>query len=198
MTAFDHYYKNHIAEKIELDTLTIIDYYDPEKGYEYNLRFIFDKKNSSLAITGDFGEVTARNFYNMGNWETFYEHYTGDLGYFLEKVTSSSRPVHFFDTGTAKKFVLNNFFEVSDEDELDIDDYYILDNLFETFDETVGFRIITDEFIKRFEDIEEYEIYRALNDAGRYVNGVFRLYLDAYSRAYKYLKERDNGTTQNV
>ena len=198
MSEFDHYYKNHIAEKIELDTVTIIDYYDPEKGYEYNLRYIFDKKNSSLAITGDFGEVTARNFYNMGNWETFYEHFTDDLGYFLEKVTSSSRPVHFFNTGIAKKFILNTFFEVNDEDDLDNDDYFILDGLFQNFDEKVGFRIITDEFIERFEDIEEYEIYTALNDAGRYVNGVFRLYLDAYSRAYEYLKEIENGATQNV
>ena len=71
MTEFDNYYTNHIAEKIELDTLTIIDYYDLGKGYEYNLRFIFDKKNSSLAITGDFGELTARNFYNMGDWKKF-------------------------------------------------------------------------------------------------------------------------------
>lgn len=31
MTEFNHYYTNHIAEKIELDTLTIIDYYDPKK-----------------------------------------------------------------------------------------------------------------------------------------------------------------------
>ncbi|XCY64095.1 hypothetical protein ABG812_04625 [Streptococcus iniae] len=44
MAEFDHYYTNHIAKKIELDTLTVIDYYDPEKDYEYNLRFLFDKR----------------------------------------------------------------------------------------------------------------------------------------------------------
>ncbi|HEL1339763.1 TPA: hypothetical protein TVS29_000619, partial [Streptococcus equi subsp. zooepidemicus] len=89
MPNFDHCFSNHIAEKIELDTLTIIDYYNPEKGYEYNLRYIFDKKNSSLAITGDFGELVARNFYNMGEWDTFYKHYTEDIGYFLEKILCS-------------------------------------------------------------------------------------------------------------
>lgn len=191
MSEFDHYYSNHIAKKIELDTVTIIDYYDPEKGYEYNLRFIFDKKNSTLAITGDFGEVTARNFYNMGDWETFYSHFTGDLGYFLEKITSSSRPVHFYNTEETKKMILNTYFETDAEDELDFDDQLILENLFQYFDEEVGFRIITDEFIKRFEEIDEHEIYQKLSTAGQHVNAVFRLYLDAYSRAYEYLKKEE-------
>lgn len=200
MTEFNHYYTNHIAEKIELDTLTIIDYYDPKKGYEYNLRFIFDKKNSSLAITGDFGELTARNFHNMGDWIKFYSHYTGNLEYFLEKVTSSSRPVHFYDEEKAKDLILRNFFEVNKEDDLIDDDWWIFNNLFKEFDYNKGFNHIPSEFIERFEaDFEEHEIYKFLNTAGQYVNGVFRLYLDAYSRAYTYLTKGDgNGTTQNV
>ncbi|CND60542.1 TPA: hypothetical protein ACI0DN_000917 [Streptococcus agalactiae] len=200
MTEFNHYYTNHIAEKIELDTLTIIDYHDPQKGYEYNLRFIFDKKNSTFAITGDFGELTARNFYNMGDWENFYSDYTNDLGYFLEKVTSSSRPIYSYDIEKAKNKVLNTFFEVDNEDELVTDDWFIFYDLFNNFDDEIGFSHIPSEFIERFNiDFDEHEIYENLRLAGQYVNAVFRLYLDAYKRAYEYLtKEVDDGTTQNV
>lgn len=191
MGEISHYYTNHIAEKTELDTVTIIDYYDPQKGYEYNLRFIFDKKNSSLAITGDFGEVTARNFYNMGDWEKFYRDYTNDLWYFLEKVTSSSRPIYSYDIETARNKVLNTFFEVDNEDELSADDWFLFYDLFNNFDDEDGFNHILSEFIERFNiDFDEHEIYEELRTAGRFVNGVFRLYLDAYSRAYKYLRDK--------
>ncbi|WP_375708729.1 hypothetical protein PJ261_08315 [Streptococcus dysgalactiae] len=91
MKKFDHYFSNHIAVKTELESATIVDYYNPEKGYEYNLRYIFDKKNSSLAITGDFGELVARNFYNMGEWDTFYKHYTDDLGFLFHGLPKWSK-----------------------------------------------------------------------------------------------------------
>ncbi|HGD6901279.1 TPA: hypothetical protein ACI0CI_000303 [Streptococcus agalactiae] len=200
MKKFDHYFSNHIAVKNESDTVTIVDYYNPEKGYEYNLRYIFDRKNSSLAITGDFGELVARNFYNMGEWDTFYNHYTGHLGYFLEKLLCSSRPVHYYDTDKAKREILNEFFDGADYDDLDFDDEFLLDQLFDNFDEDKGFTYILPEAFERFsEDMEEYEVYEFLSRAGRYVNDVFKLYLDAYKRAYEYLtKEVDDGTTQNV
>ena len=51
MESFAHYFNKHIAKKIELDDITIIDYYSPEYKQMYNLRYIFDKKNSSLAIS---------------------------------------------------------------------------------------------------------------------------------------------------
>ena len=53
MESFAHYFNKHIAKKIELDDITIIDYHSPEYNLMYNLRYIFDKKNSSLAITGE-------------------------------------------------------------------------------------------------------------------------------------------------
>ncbi|HFI0125844.1 TPA: hypothetical protein ACGO1G_000426 [Streptococcus suis] len=199
MEKFDHYFRNHIAVKTELDTVTIVDYYDPEKRYEYNLRYIFDKKNSSLTITGDFGELVARNFYNMGEWDTFYSYYTDNLGYFLEKLQCSSRPTHYHDYEMAKQEILKEFFDDIDYDELDIDDEFLLDDLFENFDQEKGFTHIPEEFFERFSlEKEEYEIYNFLSTAGRYVDDVFELYLDAYSRAYEYLKEVENGTTQNV
>ncbi|HEL1446983.1 TPA: hypothetical protein TVX06_002000 [Streptococcus equi subsp. equi] len=45
--------------------------------------------------------------------------------------------------------------------------------------------------------MEEYEVYEFLNTAGRYVNNVFELYLDAYKRAYEYLtKEVGDGSKE--
>ena len=86
MESFAHYFNKHIAKKIELDDITIIDYHSPEYNLMYNLRYIFDKKNSSLAITGDFGELVAVNFNNMGSWEDFYKDFTNNAGYFIEKI----------------------------------------------------------------------------------------------------------------
>lgn len=117
----------------------------------------------------------------------------GQFRIFLEKVTSSSRPVHFYDEEKAKNVILKNFFEVDNEDDLFDDDFLILENLFKEYDDSKGFNHIPSEFIERFEaDFEEYEIYNFLRTAGQYVNVVFRLYLDAYSRAYEYLTTEES------
>ena len=99
------------AKKIELDDITIIDYHNPEYNLMYNLRYIFDKKNSSLAITGDFGELVAVNFNNMGNWEDFYKDFTNNPGYFIEKIKASSRNLFVYDEEETKKIIdIKNMF----------------------------------------------------------------------------------------
>ncbi|WP_436801987.1 hypothetical protein [Streptococcus dysgalactiae] len=186
MENFDHYFEGHIAEKIDLDTATIIDYYNPEKGYEHNLRYIFDKKNSSLAITGDFGEVVACNFYNMGDWKKFYSHFTSNAGYFIEKISASRRNHFVYDPAEAKKAILEDFFSGKAYDDLELEESLVYDDLFEYFDEQYGFRHMSDdtrEFLSKRRD----EYYVVLEYAGRQISNIVYLYLDAYRRAYEYL-----------
>ncbi|ABN10785.1 hypothetical protein phi3396_12 [Streptococcus phage phi3396] len=188
MTNFDHYFSNHIAEKIELDTATIIDYYNPKYERMYNLRYIFDKKNSSLCITGDFGELVAVNFYNMGDWDTFYRHFTNNPDYFIEKVSTSRRSLFVHDIYEAQKVILKEFFNGKDYEDLDWDESCIYDDLFEYFHDQYGFRHMSDD-TREFLSSQQDEYYVTLEYAGRRISDVVFLYLDAYKRAYEYLKK---------
>ena len=179
-----------LLKKIELDDITIIDYYSPEYKQMYNLRYIFDKKNSSLAITGDFGELVAVNFNNMGNWEDFYKDFTNNPGYFIEKIKASSRNLFLYDEEEAKKIILEYFFENKRYEELDADDQYYFDELFEYFDDCYGFKHITDT-VREFMSEKDSQYYETLQFAGKKVSEIVFLYLDAYKRAYESIKNEE-------
>ena len=198
MKKFDHYFSNHIAVKTESDTVTIVDYYNPKYGRMYNLRYLFDKKNSSLSITGDFGELIAVNFDNMGEWETFYAHFTSNPVYFIEKVSASRRNLYCYDVEEAKATILEYFFGGTSYDDLGYEETFVYDELFEYFDDEYGFRHLSDD-VRKFLSKQDSEYYETLEYAGRRISDIVYLYLDAYRRAYEYLtKEVDDGTTQNV
>jgi len=148
MESFAHYFNNHLAKKIELDDITIIDYHSPEYNLMYNLRYIFDKKNSSLAITGDFGE------------------------------------------DEAKKIILEYFFDNKQYEDLDENDRYYFDELFEYFDDRHGFKHITDT-VREFLSEQDSEYYETLEFAGKKVSEIVFLYLDAYKRAYESIKNEE-------
>lgn len=190
MAKFDHYFSNHIAEKIELDSLTIVDYYNPEYERMHNLRYIFDKKNSSLAITGDFGELIAVNFYNIGEWDTFYQDYTNNVGYFIEKVLISRRRLYKYDIDQAQRSILTEFFDGKEYDDLDYDDSIIFDEIFEYFNDDYGFRHLSDS-AREFLSQKNEEYYVILEYAGRSASEIVYLYLDAYRRAYEYLTKEE-------
>lgn len=190
MESFAHYFNKHIAKKIELDDITIIDYYSPEYKRMYNLRYIFDKKNSSLSITGDFGELVAVNFNNMGNWEDFYKDFTNNSGYFIEKIKASSRNLFVYDEEETKKIILEYFFDNKRYEELDDNDQYYFDELFEYFNDYYGFQHITDS-VREFLIKKDPEYYETLESAGKKVSEIVLLYLDAYKRAYKSLKNEE-------
>lgn len=190
MESFAHYFNKHIAKKIELDDITIIDYHSPEYNLMYNLRYIFDKKNSSLAITGDFGELIAVNFNNMGSWEDFYKDFTNNAGYFIEKIKASSRNLFVYDEAEAKKIILDYFFDNKRYEDLDENDRYYFDELFEYFDDRHGFKHITDT-VREFLSEQDSEYYETLEFAGKKVSEIVFLYLDAYKRAYESIKNEE-------
>ena len=190
MESFAHYFNKHIAKKIELDDITIIDYYSQEYSLMCNLRYIFDKKNSSLAITGDFGELVAVNFNNMGSWEDFYNDFTNNAEYFIEKIKASSRNIFAYDRDEAKKIILEYFFDNKRYEDLDENDQYYFDELFEFFDDQYGFKHITDT-VREFLSEKDSEYYETLEFAGKKMSEIVLLYLDAYKRAYESLKNEE-------
>lgn len=178
---------------MDLDSATIIDYYNPDYALQYNLRFIFDKKNCTLAITGDFGELTAHNFYNLGDYHKTYEHFCGNPSYFVEKITSSSRNIYTYDYEEAKSFILERLFDEHDKIEQEVSEN--IDGLFEFFNDTYGFQHISDD---SKEWLENYDLdyWEWIDYAGKNVSNIIYLYLDAYRRAYEYLtiEEENNGS----
>ncbi|CRQ98730.1 Uncharacterised protein [Streptococcus equi subsp. equi] len=186
MSNFDHYFSNHIAEKIELDTLTIIDYYNPDYDLLYNLRFIFDKKNCTLSISGDFGNLAAQNFYNLGDYHKTYEHFCNNIGYFVDKIKSCSRNIYTYDIDKAKSYILEQLLSDDDENKEEISEK--IDELFEYFSDTQGFQHISDESREWLSSYDS-DYWEWIGYAGKTVSNIIYLFLDAYKRAYEYLKK---------
>ncbi|HEO7013318.1 TPA: hypothetical protein VBD25_001305 [Streptococcus agalactiae] len=184
MERFDHYFENHIAKIVDLESATIIDYYNPDFALQYNLRFIFDKKNSTLCITGDFGNLTAHNFYNLGDYHKTYEQFCNNVGYFVEKIRCCSRNIYTYDYEEARSFILKQLFDEYDKIEQDVSEN--IDGLFEFFDDTDGFQRLSDD---SREWLESYDLdyWEWIGNAGKNVSNIIYLYLDAYRRAYEYL-----------
>lgn len=187
---FDHYFENHITKITDLEDITIIDYFNPEYQVQYNIRFIFDKKNCSLIITGDFGSLTAQNYYNLGDYHKTYEHFCSNPGYFVEKIRSFDRNIYSYDEDEAKKYILEHILQ-ENLNELDEDDQNSFDDLFEYFNDSYGFQHLSDyaiEWLKSY-DPDYWEI---LPYAGRNISCHIYLLLDAYRRAYESLKKEEN------
>ncbi|CFQ77912.1 TPA: hypothetical protein ACINQE_000157 [Streptococcus agalactiae] len=193
MERFNHYFENHIAKIVDLDSATIIDYYNPDYGLMYNLRFTFDKKNCTLSIYGDFGDLIAHNFYNLGDYRKTYEHFCGNPSYFVEKITSSSRNIYTYDYEEAKSFILERLLSDDDENKEEISEK--ISELLEYFSDRQGFQHISDESREWLSSYDS-DYWEWIGYAGKNVSNIIYLYLDAYRRAYEYLtlEEENNGS----
>ena len=194
---FESYFENHVAKIINLSDITIIDYFNPKYQVQYNVRFIFDKKNCSLAITGDFGNLTAQNYYNLGDYHKTYEHFCNSPEYFVKKIKSFDRNIFSYDEDEAKEYILKHILS-EDFNKLDKDDQKSFAELFEYFNDSYGFQHLSDgsiEWLKKYDP----DYWELLPYAGRNISCHIYLLLDAYRRAYEYLKkENDYGTTEDV
>ena len=97
---------------------------------------------------------------------------------------------HYFNKHLAKKIILEYFFDNKRYEELDDNDQYYFDELFEYFDDQYGFKHITDT-VRKFLSKKDSEYYETLEFAGKKVSEIVFLYLDAYKRAYESIKNEE-------
>lgn len=150
----DLFDNNHfVVRYTDLGRLKLVEAYNPQRPGLCNYKFIFDSRDASLYIDGDYGQACAK-FYSNDN--TFWDltKYARALDYFSEKITER-KFVYIYDRKLAK-------IQLRDAAELqfaDADDKTLADmrRRLERFLEDVEFdandRITTDSLDEYYDDV---------------------------------------------
>ena len=188
-------FKDHVAKFTDYGNIKILDFQRPDSS-EYRIRFLFQEDFYRLHISGDLGELTARNYRNM-NYKDFGPDFSKDPYYFEEKIDCHERPIYEYDEDKARKDIK----ETLEEYELRLPDRYYIgtDDYAEAFEEFI------DEVLEDFDDEKGIspEGYRILSDVdddaweyaariGRKRTGIIELYLLAFRLAQEDLKRQES------
>lgn len=109
-------FRDHVATFTDYGNIKILDFKKPDSS-EYRIRFLFEEDYYRLHISGDLGSLVATNYCNMC-WEWFYKHYTGDIGYFNQKIDCCERDIYGYDEAAAKEDLKNRISESELEDDV--------------------------------------------------------------------------------
>lgn len=104
-------FKNHVATFTDYNNIKILDFKNPNSN-EYRIRFLFEEDYYRLHISGDLGELIARNHFNMC-YEKFLKDFVGDERYFASKVECHNRALYCYNFDEAKKEVKEKIEEYS-------------------------------------------------------------------------------------
>ena len=177
-----------------------------KKGHKYGagyIRFLFDHRDSTLIITGDYGDAIF-HWYSSKNTLTNIAGYTKDIGYFVSKCTACSEPIYIYDLNKAQEDV--DYWL----DECDISDsdfgvnsktlhYWNSKDAFITavvkcIDGVMGFSI--NNLDQAFSHIDEKALnsidedwWESVYDFGKKVNPVFETYSTALNLGIELLKK---------
>lgn len=202
-------FKNHVATFTDYGNIKILDFKNPESS-EYRIRFLFEEDYYRLHISGDLGELTATNYYNM-TYETFSD-FVRDADYFKEKVNCHSKPFHYYNEESIKSdvlklitenFKLEDFIENIREDEF-CSNEEILDNFFSklltdfSYDKGLTFtahKLLEETLfpVQNYSIASYYDLRLAALDEkiGKRTTEILNLYLLAFKLAKKQI---DNST----
>ena len=171
-----------------------------KKGHKYGagyIRFLFDHRDSTLIITGDYGDAIF-HWYSSKNTLTNIAGYTKDIGYFVSKCTASSRPLCTYKADVAKEQIMDwlDMCEIDDSDfkhsgELSLwesrEDF--ASTLVNCIDENNGLAYLEDEdLFSAIKSIDE-DWWESIYDFGKKVNPVFETYSNALNLGIELLKK---------
>lgn len=184
-------FKNHIAIFTDYGNIKILDFKNPESSH-YRIRFLFEEDYCRLHISGDLGELTATNYYNM-TFDKFTD-FVNDTGYFREKIDCHSRPIWYYDKDVAREQLVKHIEEyylldayepyssMTDEEKLEDVLYDIMYN----FDDIKG---ISKEGFEKLSELDS-DSWEWAYDLGKKETGILDLYMLAFKLATEQLKER--------
>lgn len=185
-------FANHKATLTDYGNIKILDFKKPN-SFEYRIRFLFEEDYCRLHISGDLGELTATNYYNM-TYEKFGD-MVRDVGYFEGKINCHSRPLYIYDEDAVKEDVLELIKEKYGLKELienyrDYDFYTdedvlseFFDNVLSDFSDETGISPEARKILAEY--IGEYDAY---SDIGKRKTDI----LDWYMLAFKLAQEQLN------
>lgn len=199
----DHYLGQHLVEG-DLESFELIkEGHGHGQGY---IRFLFDCNDSTLIVTGDYGDAVFK-WYSSRNTLDQIAEYSTDLRYFVGKCTASSRVTYVYDENQAKKDIaewLDNMGISDDDFGIDSDQVYwpwdnkqdFINDLVSNIDYYRGFSF-DNVNANSFSDISEESLQRiaedwweVVYDFGKIVNPVFELYSHALNLGVKWLKKQ--------
>lgn len=187
------FFQNHKAVFTDYGNIKILDFKNPDSNI-YRIRFLFEEDYCRLHISGDLGELTATNYYNM-TYEKF-DSFVRDVCYFQQKIDCCNRPIYVYDEDAARDY-LKDFFENHDlieeitwlhnpydsDEETCINDF--LDDVLEDFSDESGLGPIGYRKLSALYD----EVFEISEEIGRQETGILDLYLLAFQLAKEQLLE---------
>lgn len=92
--SYYHKYDNGRLEELDIK----------KHGYDFmgHIKFLFDRTDSTLSITGDYGNAIFRWASSLNTLKDIQD-YTQDLSYFASKCLATSRPTYEYDGQKAEK-----------------------------------------------------------------------------------------------
>lgn len=179
-------FKDHVAKFYDCGNIKILDFQKPGSNH-YRIRFLFEEDCYRLHISGDLGELTAKNATNM-RYETFAEHFSNDIGYFTRKIECNSRPIYAYDEDEARKKLIEMIqtcdLDVGEDDEMK----EWLDLILKDFDDERG---ISDSGYEALQKLDS-DAWEYASNLGKVHTGILHLYMLAFKLAQEDLKRQES------
>ncbi len=179
-------FKDHVAKFTDYGNIKILDFQRPDSS-EYRIRFLFQEDLYRLHISGDLGELTAKNATNM-RYEKFAEHFSNNIGYFTQKIVCHNRPIYAYDVDEARKQLIEKIqiynLNVGEDDEME----EWLDRMLVDFDDERG---ISDSGYEVLQELDSDAWEYACN-IGKVPTGILHLYMLAFKLAQEDLKRQES------
>ena len=179
-------FKDHVAKFYDCGNIKILDFQKPGSNY-YRIRFLFEEDCYRLHISGDLGELTAKNATNM-RYEKFAEDFSNNIDYFIKKIECHSRAIYAYDVDEARKQLIEKIqiyrLNVGEDDEME----KWLNRILEDFDDERG---ISDSGYEALQELDS-DAWEYASKIGRVHTGILHLYMLAFKLAQEDLKRQDS------
>lgn len=179
-------FKDHVAKFYDCGTIKILDFQKPGSNH-YRIRFLFEEDCYRLHISGDLGELTAKNATNM-RYEKFAEDFSNNIGYFTQKIECHSRPIYEYDEDEARKQLIEKIREynldVGEDNEME----EWLNRMLVDFDDEKG---ISNSGYEALQELDS-DAWEYAHNIGKVPTGILHLYMLAFKLAQEDLKKRES------
>lgn len=188
-------FRDHVATFTDYGNIKILDFKKPDSS-EYRIRFLFEEDYYRLHISGDIGSLVATNYCNMC-WEWFYKHYTGDIGYFNQKIDCHDRDIYIYYESAAKKDLKERISEAGLEEDVQMmyPHVHSYDEALDRFFEDVLDNFSSEEGMSEsgFETLRslDYDAWEYAGGIGKRSTGILDLYMLAFRLAADQIRDAE-------
>ena len=182
------HFRNHVAKLTDYGNIKILDFANP-KSSDYRIRFLFEEDYYRLHISGDLGELSARNCSNM-TYEKFSD-FVHNTGYFEEKVTCHNRPFYRYDYEQAKEDLEARLkdYAITPEYDWQTEEEYreeLISDILDDLDGSTGLGTKAYDILSGIDS----DCFEWMGYIGQKNTGILELYMLAFDLAQKQLREK--------